>query len=379
MPRPRISFWISRSSRCAARSLVPDSAARRRGRLRGERRHLPLRARRRGRRASAIRSSAAAISSRWARTAATVSPYLRLSLAMASSRASICSSRSGSATARSRRTRTPGHHVLDLGEGGLEAGDRSRRPGSKRARPAQERAGAPEPGRRRLIVLVQQAHRLLERRRRSARRAAAACARREARPPRRPGAGRRRSRRAGSGRAPPAARARASPPAAPSSAPRASSQRRTSAPTALALALALGEAVEQIELAGRLHQALVLVLAVELDEQLAEALEEPHRRGAVVDEDPVPARAPELALDARAGRRSGGCPASSSSAATGPDASTSKTASTTRRLLARADQIGLGAGADDEQEGVDHDGLAGAGLAGEHVEAGARAAPRRPR
>src|SRR5262249_55251541 len=53
---------------------------------------------------------------------------------------------------------------------------------------------------------------------------------------------------------------------------------------------ALGEAVEQVELACRLNELAVLVLPVQLDEQVAQAFHEPHGRGPVVDEDSVAAR-----------------------------------------------------------------------------------------
>ena len=114
----------------------------------------------------------------------------------------------------------------------------------------------------------------------------------------------------------------------------------------------------------------MLVLAVELDEQVAQALEEPHGRGAVVDEDAVPARSPELALDDEL-------------AVLEPVAGFVEQGGDRTRpvdveeglhdgaLLAGADQLRLRARADDEQDRVDQDGLAGSGLAGQHVEAGA--------
>ena len=48
---------------------------------------------------------------------------------------------------------------------------------------------------------------------------------------------------------------------------------------------------------GGLEQALVLVLAVDLEQVVAETLEEGERDGRVVDERPVPSRARELAAD----------------------------------------------------------------------------------
>src|SRR5262249_10937963 len=65
---------------------------------------------------------------------------------------------------------------------------------------------------------------------------------------------------------------------------------------ALAPRPALCEAVEQIELAGRLEQPLVLVLTVQLHEQVAQALEQADRRRLVVDEDAVAPRPRDLSL-----------------------------------------------------------------------------------
>src|SRR2546428_160202 len=64
---------------------------------------------------------------------------------------------------------------------------------------------------------------------------------------------------------------------------------------ALAQRLGIGEPVQQLELAHRLEQALVLVLAVDLDERVAEALEQADRHRRVVDERAVTAAARELA------------------------------------------------------------------------------------
>src|SRR5439155_10421 len=60
---------------------------------------------------------------------------------------------------------------------------------------------------------------------------------------------------------------------------------------ALAQRLGIGEPVQQLELAHRLEQALVLVLAVDLDERVAEALEQADRHRRVVDERAVTAAA----------------------------------------------------------------------------------------
>src|SRR5213594_97411 len=72
------------------------------------------------------------------------------------------------------------------------------------------------------------------------------------------------------------------------------SERRHEARHALPELLRVGEAVQELELAGGLKQALVLVLAMHLDEVVAEAFEEPDGDSRVVDEGAVAARATEL-------------------------------------------------------------------------------------
>ena len=112
----------------------------------------------------------------------------------------------------------------------------------------------------------------------------------------------------------------------------------------------------------------MLVLAVKLDEEIPQALQQSHRGRGVVDEDAVPARPRQLALDdelavrepvpglvQQRGHRSRGLHF--------------EQRLDHRRLFTAADQLGLSAGADDEQEGVHQDGLAGAGLPREHIEA----------
>jgi hypothetical protein len=59
--------------------------------------------------------------------------------------------------------------------------------------------------------------------------------------------------------------------------------------------LAAGEAIDQLELPCRLEQPMVLVLAVDFDEMVAEPLEQRDRDGRVVDERAVASRARELA------------------------------------------------------------------------------------
>src|SRR6058998_2007345 len=71
-------------------------------------------------------------------------------------------------------------------------------------------------------------------------------------------------------------------------------ERRHEARHALPELLRVGEAVQELELAGGLKQTLVLVLAMHLDEVVAEAFEEPDGDSRVVDEGAVAARATEL-------------------------------------------------------------------------------------
>src|SRR5881628_688195 len=138
---------------------------------------------------------------------------------------------------------------------------------------------------------------------------------------------------------------------------------------ALAQLFGIGEAVQQVELAGHLQQALVLVLTVDFDQVVAEALQESDGHGRVVHER---AMAPgvgklasyhELALVQaepcvmeRRRRR-----ALWLHVEHGLDG---------RRLGVRADHVGLGAGAADQEDRVDEHGLPGARLASEHVEPG---------
>src|SRR5258708_37669812 len=108
-----------------------------------------------------MRSSAVAASGRCARMAATESPYLRLSLTMVSSRASICSSRSGSKTARSRRARAR-HHVLEIGLRALDGLDGGGRVRLVAREVAQQRGRAAEPRGGGLGLLGERADRLLQ-------------------------------------------------------------------------------------------------------------------------------------------------------------------------------------------------------------------------
>src|SRR5262249_20186292 len=65
----------------------------------------------------------------------------------------------------------------------------------------------------------------------------------------------------------------------------------------LARLLGFAEAIEHLQLTRGLHEALVFVLAVNLHEEISQALEQSHGSCGVVDEDAVPAGARELALD----------------------------------------------------------------------------------
>ncbi len=133
---------------------------------------------------------------------------------------------------------------------------------------------------------------------------------------------------------------------------------------------AAGEAIEHGELPRRLHEALVLVLAVQLEEALAEPIDQRHRRRRIVDEDAVApgsrdlppdhedaigrsvprpfqhlgGRARRRDLEDRLDRGGGGL---------------------------RADQLGLRPRAPDQEQGVDHDRLPRSRLPGEDVQAGA--------
>ena len=111
----------------------------------------------------------------------------------------------------------------------------------------------------------------------------------------------------------------------------------------------------------------MLVLAVDLDEVVAEPLEQRHRDRRVVDEGAVAAGARELAADEELAV-AGGSPASSRTPPPASRAPTSKRASTVAVSASAADHVGLRARAAHEEDGVDQDRLAGARLAGEDVE-----------
>ena len=138
---------------------------------------------------------------------------------------------------------------------------------------------------------------------------------------------------------------------------------------ALSLRLALAEAVEQAELLLGLEQPLMLVLAVELHEVLAEPLQEPDRRRRVVDVDPVPSGAGDLSLhdELPLTRGVAGLVENGGQRAPAIDVEHRLDGG---QILAGADQVGVGARAEHEQDGVDQNGFARAGLPREHVEAG---------
>ena len=142
---------------------------------------------------------------------------------------------------------------------------------------------------------------------------------------------------------------------------------REQAADLLAQVLGVGEPIEQLELARRLEQALVLVLAVDLDQVVAEPLEQPDRHRRVVGEGPVAPRAAELPAEDELAvveteprlveqRRD---------RAAGLDVEDRLDG---RRLGVGANDVALGARPPDQQDRVDQHGLAGARLAGEHVE-----------
>ena len=134
--------------------------------------------------------------------------------------------------------------------------------------------------------------------------------------------------------------------------------------------LRVGEAVEQLELTQGFEQPLMLVLAVDFDQRVAEPLEQRHRDRRVVDERPVSSRARQLTpydhlaavvaakarlVEHRARR---GDPGEREHGFHG------------RGLGIGPDDIGLSPGAAQQEDGVDQDGLAGPGLAREHVQTG---------
>ena len=134
------------------------------------------------------------------------------------------------------------------------------------------------------------------------------------------------------------------------------------------IALQAAEGVEQQAVGRGLHQALVLELAVDLDKVLADLAHQRDADRLVVDEGPRPAvaahRAPQdqrfaglggdaLLVQGGPGRVVGG---------------DVELGDHHRLRGAGSDERGLGAFAESQPEGVEKDGFAGAGLAGQHAE-----------
>ena len=137
----------------------------------------------------------------------------------------------------------------------------------------------------------------------------------------------------------------------------------------LAQLVGVGEPVEQLELARRLEEALVLLLAVDLDEVVAQPLEEPDRHRRVVGEGAMAPRAAELAPQDELAVVEGEPRLVEQRRHRAPGLDVEDRLDR-RRLGLRADDVALGAGAADEEDRVDQHGLAGARLAAEHVEPG---------
>ena len=111
----------------------------------------------------------------------------------------------------------------------------------------------------------------------------------------------------------------------------------------------------------------MLVLAVNLDERVAQSLEETDRYRGVVDECAMPAAARKLAPDhdlAVLDRQPGFVERRRRPVRHGEHRLDGG------RLGVAANHVGLRASPPDEEDRVDQDGLAGAGLAGEDVDAG---------
>ncbi len=127
------------------------------------------------------------------------------------------------------------------------------------------------------------------------------------------------------------------------------------------------KAVEQVELGPRFQEPLLLVLAVHVDEVIAEALQQPHRHRRVVDERAVAPGARELSADhqlAVLGRQ----PRRVQDGRDPRIAVDVEHGFHHGHIGVRPDHVGLGSRAPNEENRVDKDGFAGAGLAGEDVE-----------
>src|SRR3989441_259892 len=131
--------------------------------------------------------------------------------------------------------------------------------------------------------------------------------------------------------------------------------------------LRVGEGIQELELAGGLEQALVLVLAVHLHEVVAQALEERDGDGRVVDEGTMAARATELTprhKHAVVGRE----PRLVERRGHGAARLDVEDRLDRRGVGVAPDHVRLGARPEDQQDRVDEHRLSGAGFAGQDVE-----------
>src|SRR2546422_802214 len=131
--------------------------------------------------------------------------------------------------------------------------------------------------------------------------------------------------------------------------------------------LRVGEAIQELELAGGLEQALVLVLAVHLHEVVAQALEERDGDGRVVDEGTMAARARGLTprhKHAVVGRE----PRLVERRGHGAARLDVEDRLDRRGVGVAPDHVRLGARPEDQQDRVDEHRLSGAGFAGQDVE-----------
>jgi hypothetical protein len=103
----------------------------------------------------------------------------------------------------------------------------------------------------------------------------------------------------------------------------------------------------------------MLVLAVDLHQEIAQPLEEAHRRGGIVDEDAVPARTREFALDDELAIR-GRVAGLFKGREEGPSRRHVEDGFDGGGIGARTDEIGLSPTAPHEEQGIDDDRLAGA-------------------
>ena len=128
--------------------------------------------------------------------------------------------------------------------------------------------------------------------------------------------------------------------------------------------LAAGILVEQAAVGVGFEQRLVLVLAVDVDQQFAEGLEIAQRAGGAVD---IAARAPFAGDDPAQNARAVVVQVAFGQPGAGfGDVLQVEAGEDVRLVRAGADHAAVGAVAQGQAEGVEHDRLAGAGLAGDH-------------